>query len=209
MSSFISDIAFTASVKAEQEKRGSRRSYQRMAEKRDWRRDITPDLAEFIAERDSFYLATANATGQPYIQHRGGAKGFLKVLGPRELGFADFAGNKQYITLGNLKENDKANIFLMDYARQVRVKLWGRANVVEGDPDLVERLMVSGYSARPERAIIFQLEAWDPNCNQHIPRLYDEAVIAEVSRKMTDRISELEAEVAGLRKELADLKHTR
>jgi len=196
MPQFVSDIAFTPAVKSEQEKRGSRTAYGRMAEKKDWRSKVTPDLAAFLAERDSFYLATASGDGRPYIQHRGGPKGFLKILDTETLAFADFSGNKQYISLGNLAENAKAFIFLMDYANQRRIKIWGSAEVIEGDEDLLSMLADPAYRGKPERAIRFTVEAWDINCPQHIHRRYDEATVKSVTQKLTDRIAELEAEVA-------------
>jgi predicted pyridoxine 5'-phosphate oxidase superfamily flavin-nucleotide-binding protein len=196
---FVSDIAFTPAVKAEQDRRGSRAGYRKMAERRDWPNTVTDDLAAFVAERDSFYLATSHAAGQPYIQHRGGPPGFLRVVDERTLGIADFAGNRQYITLGNLAENDKAFLFLMDYARQRRVKIWARARVVEDDPDLLARLVVPGYDATPERALLFRIEAWDVNCPQHITRRYTEAQIAPAVAQLQARIGALEAELAALR----------
>ena len=172
MTARASDIAFTAAVKAEQTRRGSRHGYARMEAKGGWASTITRDLAAFIAARDSFYLSTASAEGQPYVQHRGGPPGFLKVLDERTLAFADFRGNRQYITAGNLAENPLAFLFLMDYPNRSRIKIWGRAKVVEGDLALMERLVDPGYAARPEQAIVFTLEAWDANCPQHItPRL--------------------------------------
>ena len=195
----VSDVAFTPAVKAAQELRGSRKGYARMEEKGGWQDRITPELVAFIAERDSFYLATASAEGRPYIQHRGGPAGFLKVLDDRTLAIADFGGNRQYISVGNLTENDKAFIFLMDYPNQQRIKLWGRARIVEDDPALLERLMVPGYRARPERALLFEIEAWDVNCPQHITRRYSEAQVAAAVGKLQLRIDELEAEVARLR----------
>ncbi len=194
MSKRISDIAFTPAVKAAQERYGSRDAYARMEEKRGWSDTITGDLAQFIATRDSFYLATASADGQPYIQHRGGPKGFLKVIGERRLAFADFSGNRQYITVGTLAENDKAYIFLMDYANRRRIKVWGRAHIVEDDPELLERLADPAYKAKVERAIVFDIEAWDVNCPQHIPRLFSEAEVAEMIMPFKRRIDELEAE---------------
>lgn len=167
-----SDIAFTPAVKAAQAQRGSRETYDRVMAQHDWSNAITPDLAAFIAQRDSFYLATASAEGQPYIQHRGGPQGFLHVLDEHRLGFADYAGNRQYISVGNLDENPRAFLFLMDYPNRQRVKIWGRAEVVEDDPALLERLADPSYGARLERAIVFTVEAWDVNCPQHIRPRY-------------------------------------
>ena len=198
-SSYASDVAFTPTVKALQEKRGSRRQYARMEKEHGWEDTVTPELAAFIAERDSFYLATANAAGQPYIQHRGGPKGFLRVIDERTLGFVDFRGNKQYITTGNLADNDRAFIFLMDYAHRQRVKIWGRARVVEGDPALLESLAVPGYAGKPEQAILFTVEAWNSNCPQHIPQLFAAEDVAAAVGRLQARIAELEAEVAQLR----------
>jgi predicted pyridoxine 5'-phosphate oxidase superfamily flavin-nucleotide-binding protein len=170
-----------------------------MAEKRDWKDSVTPDLAAFLAGRDSFYLATASAEGRPYIQHRGGPAGFLKAIDDKHLAFADFGGNKQYITAGNLSENDRASIFLMDYANRARIKLWGRARVVEDDAELLDRLADPEYKAKPERAIVFEIEAWDVNCPQHITPRYTQDQIAPAIAKLQTRIEVLEAEVAGLK----------
>jgi predicted pyridoxine 5'-phosphate oxidase superfamily flavin-nucleotide-binding protein len=189
---FVSDVAFSPSVKAVQQRRGSRAGYARMEEK-GWLDRITPELAAFIAERDSLYLATASADGQPYIQHRGGPKGFLRVLDDRTLGLADYAGNRQYITTGNLAENDQAFVFLMDYVHRRRIKLWGRARVVEDDEALLECLMPPDTAARPEQAILFTLEAWDVNCPQHITRRYSEAEVEGLVAPLRRRIAELEA----------------
>lgn len=199
----VSDVAFTESVKAQQSKRGSRDKLLKSIEKRDWRNSVTEDLAAFIAERDSFYLATASAAGQPYIQHRGGPKGFLHVLDEGTLGFADFAGNRHYISLGNLAENDRAHIFLMDYAGRQRVKLWGTAKVVEDDADLLARLTPDGYRARPERVILFTIAAIDINCPQHIVQRFDEATVRLATEKLAAHVAELEAENKALRRELA------
>ena len=196
MTSHTSDVAFSPAVKAAQNRLGSRGGYARMEEKGGWRDTITDELADFIAQRDSIYIATASADGQPYIQHRGGPKGFLKVLDDRTLGFADFAGNRQYISLGNLSENDRAQLFLMDYAGRRRIKVWGRARVVEDDPALLDRLVDPGYEARPERAFVFEVEAWDVNCPQHITPRYTEAEIAPVIERLQSRIAALEAELA-------------
>jgi uncharacterized protein len=193
-----SDVAFTPAVKAIQERRGSRKAYKRVEDKGGWRTTVTPELAAFLAERDSAYLATANAAGQPYIQHRGGPKGFIRVIDEKTLGFVDFTGNQQYITTGNLAENDRAFIFLMDYAERRRVKLWGRARVVEDDPELIKRLMPDHYDGHPLQAIVFTLEAWDVNCPQHIPQKIDAADVKAVLDKLNRRIADLEAENARL-----------
>ncbi len=198
MTGRASDVAFTPAVKAWQERMGSRKAYARMEEKGGWRTSVAPDLAAFLAERDSIYLATASAEGQPYIQHRGGPKGFLKVLGERTLGFADLAGNKQYVSAGNLSENDRAHIFLMDYPNRQRIKIWGRARVVEDDAELLARLVDPAAEGRPERAIVFEIEAWDVNCPQHITPRYTEEQVAKSVAKLTLRIAELEAEVERL-----------
>ncbi len=199
MSNRISDIAFSPAVKTAQARYGSRQAYARMEEKGGWSDTITDDLAQFIAARDSFYLGTASADGQPYIQHRGGPKGFLKVIGERRLAFADFSGNRQYITVGTLAENDKAYIFLMDYPNRRRIKVWGRARVVEDDPELLARLADPEYPGRPERAIVFTVEAWDVNCPQHIRPCYTEDQLHTATRGLHERIRDLEAEVERLR----------
>lgn len=194
-----SDVAFTPTVKALQARAGSRAGYARMEEKGGWRDRVTADLAAFIAARESFYLATANGEGQPYIQHRGGPPGFLKVIDERTLAFADFGGNKQYITAGNLVDNAKAFIFLMDYPNRRRVKIWGRARVVADDADLLARLADPLYKARPERVIRFEIAAWDVNCPQHITPRFTEAEIAPAIAELQARIATLEAELGGLR----------
>src|SRR5271170_8016880 len=172
--SYSSDVAFTPTVKAIQTRKGSRHGYASMEERGSWETRITPDLAEFIGRQASVFLGTANAEGQPYIQHRGGPPGFLKVLDDRTLAFADFGGNRQYITLGNLSENPSAFIFLMDYANQQRVKLWGTAKVVEDDPELMERVRDPDYPGKVERAIVFTIEAWDINCPRHIQKRFSQ-----------------------------------
>lgn len=190
----ISDIAFTPSVKAIQERMGSRKQYERMEDRGGWTDTITSDLAGFIAERDSFYLATATADGQPYIQHRGGPKGFLKVLDDHTLAFADFVGNRQYITAGNLAENNKAFIFLMDYGNRQRIKVWGTAEVVENDPKLLNELHDPTYKGKPERVIRFHVEAWDVNCPEHIKPRFDEEDVEKIIQKLKNRVAALEAE---------------
>ena len=192
----ISDVAFTPAVKAVQSRRGSRANYARAAETRPWPDRITPELAAFVAERDSVYLATVSEEGQPYIQHRGGPKGFIHVLDDKTLAFADYRGNRQYITTGNLAGNDRAFLFLMDYDGRQRIKIWGRARVVEDDPALLARLMPPGYRARGEQVLLFTVEAWDANCPQHIPRKLDEADVVAVVERLQARIAELEAALA-------------
>lgn len=194
-----SDVAFTASVKAIQERRGSRSGYAKLEAHGGFETELTDALAGFIAERDSVYLATASASGRPYVQHRGGPKGFLRVIDAHTLGWADFRGNRQYVTTGNLAENDQAFLFLMDYASRTRVKLWGRARVVDDEPALVARLMPEGYRAVPEQAVLFTVEAWDANCPQHIPRKLDAAEVEDERARLRARIAALEAENAALR----------
>lgn len=194
-----SDIAFTPTVKALQAERGSRASYAKMEEQGGFRTTITEDLVEFLAGVDTAYLATSNAAGQPYAQHRGGPKGFIRVVGARTLAFADYAGNKQYVSTGNLADNDKAFLFLMDYAHRRRIKIWGRARVVSDDPALIAKLMPEHYRARPEQAILFDVEAWDVNCPQHIPQKLDAAAVAAAVSHLESRIAELEAENAALK----------
>jgi predicted pyridoxine 5'-phosphate oxidase superfamily flavin-nucleotide-binding protein len=191
-----SDIAFTSAVKAIQARRGSRASYARMEDRGGWATAVTPDLAAFIAAQTSVFLATANAEGQPYIQHRGGPPGFLRVLDERTLGFADLRGNRQYITLGNLAENPRAHLFLIDYAHRRRVKIWGRARVVEDDPVLLERLRMPGDPTPAEQAILLDIEAWDANCPQHIPQRFEAADVAAALAARDARIAELEALLA-------------
>ncbi len=195
MSGVSSDVAFSASVKAAQAAHGSREAYARMESRGGFRTGITPELERVLANTDTAYLATASASGQPYAQHRGGPPGFIRPLGPDLLGFADFTGNRQYITTGNLAENDRAFLFLMDYARARRVKLWGHARMTD-DPALVARLMPAQYDAQPEQALLFAVEAWDTNCPQHIPRKINLADATALLAAREARIAELEAELA-------------
>jgi len=190
-----SDVAFTPSVKKIQQERGSRTQYARLEKTHGWQTTVTPRLAAFIAERDSLYFATASADGQPYVQHRGGPPGFLRVVDEHTLAFADYVGNKQYITTGNLSENNRAFLFLMDYANRTRIKMWGRAEVVT-DAAMTARLMPTGYSARPEQTIVFHLTAWDSNCQQHIPQLIPAEAVAERIAQLEARIKELESQLA-------------
>jgi len=199
-----SDIGFTPAVKAIQTRKGSRAGYAHMEEGGGWRTEIDPALAAFIGEQTSFFLATATADGQPYIQHRGGPAGFIKVLDKTTLAFADYKGNRQYITQGNLSENPKAYIFLIDYVNRRRIKIWGEARVVEDDPALTAALMPKDYKARPEQTILFNIKAWDSNCPQHIPLKFDAADVAAAIAARDARIAELEAEVALLREKPAN-----
>ncbi len=199
MQTFPSDVAFTPAVKAIQERKGSRKSYARMEQGEGWQTAVTADLADFLADLDMFYFGTANAGGQPYIQYRGGPPGFLKVIDDHTLGFADFGGNRQYITLGNLSENPKAFLFLMDYVNRRRVKVWGAARVVEGDAALESRLGDRAYRGKVERAILFTVEAWDVNCQQHIHQRFSQRQIAAQIERLQTRIAALETEVERLR----------
>jgi uncharacterized protein len=199
MRAIPSDVAFTPAVKAIQKEKGSRASYAQLERGEGWQTTVTADLSDFIADLDMFYLGTANADGQPYIQYRGGSPGFLQVVDDHTLGFADFGGNRQYITLGNLSENPKAFLFLMDYANSRRVKLWGTARVVEGDAALEDRLRDRSYPGKVERAILFTIEAWDVNCQQHIHLRFSQRQIAPVIEKLQTRIAELESEVKDMR----------
>ena len=199
MQTYSSDVAFTPAVKAIQSRKGSRGAYARVEQHGGWRTEIDADLTAFLAAQDSLFLATATADGQPYIQHRGGPKGFIKVLDKNTLAFADYSGNRQYITQGNLTENPKANIFLMDYAHRRRIKIWGEARVVDDDPALLQSLMPQGYKGRPEQVIVFRISAWDTNCPQHIPQKFDAADVAAALASRDARIDELESELAGLK----------
>lgn len=194
-----SDVAFTPAVKAVQERLGSRAAYARMERGGGWETEITEDLADFIGQQVSFYIATSNAENQPYIQHRGGPKGFLRVLDPTTLAFADFRGNRQYISMGNLAENPKVHLFLMDYANRSRVKIWGTCTVVEDDPALLAELTLPDYDARVERAFVIRVSAWDANCPQHIPQRLEAADAQEALSLRDRRIAELEAQLAALR----------
>ena len=201
---YASDVAFTPAVKSIQTRKGSREAYSHV-EQRGWRTEVDERLAAVLADANSFYFATASADGQPYIQHRGGPAGFLKVLDKQTLAFTDYAGNQQYLTQGNLSENPKAYIFVMDYAHRRRVKIWGEARVVEDDPALTQSLMPKGYRARPEQVIVFKIAAWDTNCPQHIPQKFDAADVAAALAARDARIAELEAEVAALKEEKATM----
>jgi predicted pyridoxine 5'-phosphate oxidase superfamily flavin-nucleotide-binding protein len=191
-----SDIAFTASVKALQTQRRSRDAYARMEARGGFATVVDEDLRQFLARVDTAFLATANADGQPYAQHRGGPKGFIRVIDDHTIGFADFSGNRQYISTGNLAENDRAFLFVMDYAQRRRIKLWGSARVVADDVALMERFMPEGYAARPEQVILFTIAAWDSNCPKHIPQKLDAADVAAAMARLQERIAALEEENA-------------
>ena len=201
--SFSSDVAFTPAVKAIQTAKGSRQAYAHVEARGGWRTEVDEHLAAFLADANSMYFATASADGQPYIQHRGGPKGFIRVLDKNTLAFADYSGNRQYITQGNLSENNKAQLFLMDYAHRRRVKIWGEARVVDDDPALLQSLMPQGYKARPEQVILFRISAWDTNCPQHIPQKFDAADVAAALAARDTRITQLEAELAALKEKPA------
>jgi predicted pyridoxine 5'-phosphate oxidase superfamily flavin-nucleotide-binding protein len=198
-----SDLVFPPAVRRAQAERGTAHVYDRKVAA-GFPNTVTPELAAFIAEQDTAFLGTASADGAPYIQHRGGPPGFIKVVDERTLGFADYRGNKQFITLGNLSENDRAYLFLIDFSRRQRIKLWGRARVVENDDALIAKLFDQGYKAKPERVILFTIEAWDVNCSQHITARLSEAEIEQMAVTVRERIGELQAENARLRAALAE-----
>lgn len=193
-----SDIAFTPSVKALQARRGSRDAYARLEARGGFFTELTPDLSAFLENAVTAYLATSSAAGRPYVQHRGGPPGFIRVLGKRTIGFADYRGNRQYVSAGNLSENDRAALIVVDYAERRRVKLWGRARF-SADPELIARLAPVGYHARPEQALLFDVEAWDVNCPQHIPQLLPAEAVTRALDELRGQIAELEAENARLR----------
>ena len=197
--SYSSDVAFTPTVKSVQTRNGSRRAYAHMEESGSWETRINAELKEFIEAQSSVFLATANAEGQPYIQHRGGPVGFLHVLDDQTIAFADFVGNRQFITVGNLVENPKAHLFLIDYAHQQRIKIWGEARVVENDAELTERLMPQGYKARATQVILFKVSAWDANCPKHIPQRFEAADVATALAERDRRIEALESQLKQLR----------
>jgi uncharacterized protein len=197
---YSSDVAFTATVKAIQARKGSRQGYAGMEERGAWEMHVTPELGAFIARQTSVFLGTASSDGQPYIQHRGGPPGFLTVLDDKTIGFADFAGNRQYITLGNLTDNPKAFLFLIDFKNRQRIKIWGEARVVEDDSALIKKLKSDGYRAKAERAILFTVSAWDINCPQHIPQRFEASDVTAMLAERDQRIAALEAELVLLRK---------
>ncbi len=194
---YTSDIAFTESVKTIQSRKGSRESYARMEQNGSWQTEITPDLADYVARQRSFFLGTANTNGQPYIQHRGGPPGFLRVIDKKTLAFADYKGNRQYISQGNLTENPKAFIFLIDYVNRIRIKLWGNAKVVEDQPELLAELIPSRdeYRAQAQQVLVFTVVAWDRNCPQHIPPRIELEDVDRLLQERDQRIKELEEQL--------------
>jgi len=193
-------IAFTDSVKKTQEHYGTRRANERL-ENHDRLDELTRNEAQFISERDGFYLATVNEDGHPYVQFRGGPAGFLKVLDEKTLGYADFRGNLQYISVGNLSKNNKAALFLMDYPNQTRLKIFAEIEVIDAgeDPALIERLTMPDYKAKIERAMILHVTAYDWNCPQHITPRFTLAEIEAGTQPLRDRIAALEAELERLK----------
>jgi len=194
-----SDVAFSPAVKAIQARRGSRSAYARQEESGGFETEVNGDLRDFLAQIETAFLATASKDGQPYVQHRGGPRGFIRAVDERTLGFIDFAGNKQYVSTGNLSENDRVCLFLIDYSARRRVKIWGRARTVPVTQALLKTLMPEGYRARPEQVVLLTVEAWDVNCPQHIPQKLDAAEVAEAVNKLRARVAELEAENLKLR----------
>jgi predicted pyridoxine 5'-phosphate oxidase superfamily flavin-nucleotide-binding protein len=201
MGSRFAQITFTEKVQNHQEVQGSRRAYLRMAEGPESPDQLGPNERMFIGERDSFYLASVGESGWPYIQHRGGPRGFLKVVDGNTVGFADFRGNRQYITRGNVDHDNRVALFFMDYANQIRLKVLGRVRVVENNPELLKRLTPEGYPARVERAVLIDVEAFDWNCPQHIPQMFPRDAVEQALHKLHNRIEKLEAENAKLKAE--------
>jgi predicted pyridoxine 5'-phosphate oxidase superfamily flavin-nucleotide-binding protein len=206
---YSSDVAFTPAVKAIQARKGSREAFARVEQNGGWRTEIDERLAAFLADTNSFFLATATADGQPYVQHRGGPKGFIKILDRKTIAFADYSGNRQYLTQGNLSENPGAHIFIMDYAHRRRVKIWGEARVIEDDPALTASLMPKDYKARPEKVILFTIAAWDTNCSQHIPQKFDATDVAAAMAEASAQIAARDARIVELQAEVARLKGER
>jgi hypothetical protein len=192
---YSSDVAFTPAVKAIQTRKGSRLAYAAQEEAGGWRTEVDDDLKDFVEDQTSVFLGTASAEGQPYIQHRGGTKGFLRVLDRTTIGFVDYAGNRQFISSGNLAENAKATLFLIDYAQRRRIKIWGTAQVVEGDAGLTAQLMPPGTRARAEQVVLFTVTAWDANCPQHIPQRFEAEDVAAALAAKDHEIATLKAEL--------------
>ena len=202
----VSDIAFTEAVKEAQRQRGSRKTYDVLERSGGWKDTVDESLANFLAQRDFFYFGTASRDGRPYIQYRGGPKGFVKVIDPNTLAFADYAGNRQYISLGNLSENDRAFMFFIDYPTRTRIKIWGRAKFIESDPELLARLADPGYETVAERVLVFHMQAWDVNCRKYIHERWTKEELEDVLLPMRQQVAELKSENNRLRAEIAELK---
>jgi len=200
-------LAFTKEVKEMQEKMGSRTSYARM-EKDTYVDGLTGNEIDFIAERDSFYMASIGKNDFPYIQHRGGPKGFLKVLDPKRIGFIDFKGNMQYITVGNLATNNNVALIMVDYPSRSRLKILAKAEIIElkHDPALYDLLDLADYKFRPERMMVLNIEAYDWNCPQHITPRYTVADIEEAFASQRNQINQLQVEVKDLKQKLKEQK---
>jgi len=198
MATAFADITFTSSVKAAQIRYGSREVNSRFELSDDPGFGLTEQDAEFIRERDSFYQATVSETGWPYVQHRGDPKGFLKVLDEHTLGFADFRGNRQYLSVGNLNANDRISMILMDYPNRQRLKIWGRVRIVHEseDPELIAQIEVPSYRARVERGIVIHVEACEWNCPQHITPRYSKAEIDHLLSPLLLEIQSLKAQLS-------------
>jgi len=201
MSRAYSDLAFTPTVRAMQTRMGSRASYSRLDRAEDRRDSLTEREAEFIHERDGFYQATVSETGWPYVQFRGGPAGFLKVLDAKTLGYTDFRGNLQYISVGNLQGNDRVSLILMDYANQRRLKILGRVRLVSAsdDPALLARLRLPQYGGTVERAFVIAVEAYDWNCPQHITPRFTETEIEQAVQPLRTELERARLELARLR----------
>jgi len=198
MKPYSSDVAFSDEVKKVQTERGSRSAYARVEKGGGFRTEVTDELRQFLEMIDTAYVATS-ADGQPYIQHRGGPKGFIRAVDDHTLGLVDFAGNRQYISTGNLRTNDRVCLFLMDYAHRRRVKIWGSAKMVPLTDALLDVLADPTYKARPEQVLLITVEAWDVNCPQHIPQKLDADDVARAIEPLQRRIKSLEAELAALK----------
>ncbi|OYX45055.1 MAG: pyridoxamine 5-phosphate oxidase [Rhodobacterales bacterium 32-67-9] len=198
----FAEIAFTATVKRVQEDMGSRTAYARTEDGAEpVNRHLGAAEAGFIVARDSVYMATVGETGWPYVQHRGGPAGFVRVLDATTLGFADFRGNRQYVSVGNLKTDDRVSLFFMDYAGRRRLKLFGRATIVGPEETaILARLEVPDYRARVERGILINVEGFDWNCPQHITERFTRADVEAMTAPLIDRLAEMEAELDRLRR---------
>lgn len=200
---YASDVVFTDTVKAIQARKGSRAAYARMEAGGSWEQAITADLQREIEAQTSVFIATASADGQPYIQHRGGPAGFLRVIDRQTIGFVDYKGNRQFITTGNLRDNAKVHLFLVDYENRRRVKIWGTARIVEGDGELAARLFPHGYRAKWEQVILLTVAAWDINCSQHIPQMFHAYDVATTVQTFQARMKEMDEEITRLKARLA------